>query len=136
MELELRNGETSEEEKPGTGLVVGPYQVPGGPGVLEGLNEDGGGDSNPVKERELGIKDLFSKELWLITTVLWLVWPIGELAPLSVETIPNQRKCYFLQIYHDHSYESLEVQQASILLASSLGSLVLQGSLILLSSIV
>ena len=65
-------------------MVVGPYQVPGGPGVLEGLNEDGGGDSNPVKERELGTKDLFSKELWLITTVLWLVWPIGELAPLSL----------------------------------------------------
>ena len=84
MELELRNGDPSSEEKPGTGLVVGPYQVPGGPGVLEGLNEDGGGDSNPVKERELGTKDLFSKELWLITTVLWLVWPIGELAPLSL----------------------------------------------------
>ena len=91
MELELRNGETSSEEKPGTGLVVGPYQVPGGPGVLGGLNEeDGGGEPNPVKEeRELGIKDLFSKELWLITTVLWLVWPIGELAPLFVETIQN-----------------------------------------------
>ena len=73
MELELQNGEKSSGEKPGAGLVVGPYQVPGGPGVLEGLNDDAGAESNPVKERELGIKDLFSKEFWLITTVLWLV---------------------------------------------------------------
>ena len=78
MELELQNGEKSSGEKPGAGLVVGPYQVPGGPGVLEGLNDDAG--ANPF---QLGIIDLFSKELWLITTVLWLAWPIGELAPLN-----------------------------------------------------
>merc|ERR1719507_1340848 len=79
LELELQNGEKSSGEKPGAGLGVGPYQVPGGPGVLEGLNDDGGGETDPVKERELGISDLFSKELWLITTVLWLAWPIVTL---------------------------------------------------------
>ena len=79
MELELKSsGEIPSGEKPGTGLVVGPYQVPGGPGILEGANE-GVDESNPVKEGDLGVKDLFSKELWLITTVLWLAWPIGEL---------------------------------------------------------
>ena len=46
------------------------------PGVIEGADE-GGAD---VKTEELGIKDLFSKELWLITVVMWLAWPIGELS--------------------------------------------------------
>ena len=79
MELELKSsGEIPSGEKPGAGLVVGPYQVPGGPGILEGANE-GVDESNLVKEGDLGVKDLFSKELWLITTVLWLAWPIGEL---------------------------------------------------------
>ena len=86
LELELRNGESSGETS-GT-MRVGPYQVPG---VVEGA-EDGGAEENPVKEAELGLKDLFSKELWLITTVLWLAWPIGELSYLQ-KTILNQRKC-------------------------------------------
>ena len=33
-------------------------------------NEDKEGD-------QLGLKDLFSKELWLITVVMWLAWPVG-----------------------------------------------------------
>ena len=77
LELELRNGESSGETS-GT-MRVGPYQVPG---VVEGA-EDGGAEENPVKEVELGLKDLFSKELWLITTVMWLAWPIGELSYLQ-----------------------------------------------------
>jgi len=70
LELELRN--PSGERSPGM-MVVGPYQVPG---VVEGGDHGGAGEANPVKEAELGLKDLFSKELWLITTVLWLTWPI------------------------------------------------------------
>ena len=27
---------------------------------------------------QLGLKDLFSKELWLITVVMWLAWPVGK----------------------------------------------------------
>ena len=34
-------------------------------------NEDKEGD-------QLGLKDLFSKELWLITVVMWLAWPVGK----------------------------------------------------------
>ena len=56
LELELRNGEKSV------------------PGVIEEVDE--------VKTEELGIKDLFGKELWLITVVMWLAWPIGELSSL------------------------------------------------------
>ena len=63
MELELKRGERSSEEK-SSSLV----------------NEEGGAESNPVKDGELGLRDLFSKELWLITSVLWLVWPISELS--------------------------------------------------------
>ena len=77
LELELRNGESSGETS-GT-MRVGPYQVPG---VIEGADEARAAEANPVKEAELGLKDLFSKELWLITTVLWLAWPIGELSSL------------------------------------------------------
>ena len=36
------------------------------------------GDVETKKVSELGIKDLFGKELWLITTVMWLAWPVGE----------------------------------------------------------
>ena len=32
------------------------------------------------EEVELGMKDLFSKELWLITVVMWLIWPISKLS--------------------------------------------------------
>ena len=27
---------------------------------------------------QLGLKDLFSKELWLITVVMWIAWPVGK----------------------------------------------------------
>jgi len=59
LELELRNGEKSSGEESGGKSV---------PGVIEGGDE--------VKTEELGMKDLFSKELWLITVVMWLAWPI------------------------------------------------------------
>ena len=70
-------------------MRVGPYQVPG---VIEGADEGGAAEANPVKEAELGLKDLFSKELWLITTVLWLAWPIGELSSLSTELLMSPCK--------------------------------------------
>ena len=85
MELELRNEEKSSGDASGT-MRVGPYQVPG---VVEGQvdHEEGGGEANldkanPVKAPELGLRDLFSKELWLITSVLWLIWPICKLPSL------------------------------------------------------
>ena len=49
------------------------------PGVIEGADEKG---AEVKTEGELGIKDLFGKELWLITVVMWLAWPIGELSSL------------------------------------------------------
>ena len=58
--------------------MVGTLQVPG---------RIGGGDeevkTDKEEEGELGIKDLFSKELWLITIVMWLIWPISELSFLQ-----------------------------------------------------
>ena len=65
LELELRNGEKSSGEELGGKSV---------PGVIEGGDE--------VKTEELGMKDLFSKELWLITVVMWLIWPISKLSLL------------------------------------------------------
>ena len=77
MELELRNGEKSSGEESGT-MRVGPYL-----GDVEGpVDHEGGGEGNPVKAPELGLRDLFSKELWLITSVLWLIWPICKLPSL------------------------------------------------------
>ena len=80
MELELSNGEKSSGEEASGTMRVGPYQVPG---VVEGLvDHDEGGEANPAKAPELGLRDLFSKELWLITSVLWLIWPICKLPSL------------------------------------------------------
>ena len=40
-------------------------------GYKVAANEDKEGD-------QLGLKDLFSKELWLITVVMWIAWPVGK----------------------------------------------------------
>ena len=58
-------------------MRVGTLQVPG---RIEGGDEEVKTDKE--EELELGIKDLFSKELWLITIVMWLIWPISELSYL------------------------------------------------------
>ena len=62
LELELRNGQPDGQE-------VGDKKV---------VDEEGDVETKEVAE--LGIKDLFGKELWLITTVMWLAWPVGELS--------------------------------------------------------
>ena len=51
------------------------------PGVIDGVDE-GGAEAKTDTEGKLGMKDLFGKELWLITVVMWLAWPIGELSSL------------------------------------------------------
>ena len=58
-------------------MRVGTLQVPG---RIEGDDEEVKSDKE--EEGELGIKDLFSKELWLITVVMWLIWPISEFSSL------------------------------------------------------
>ena len=65
-------------------LTVGPNQVPGV--VVGPVNHEGGAEANPVKAPELGLRDLFSKELWLITSVLWLIWPICKLPSLHIHS--------------------------------------------------
>ena len=54
-------------------MRVGTLQVSG---RIEGGDEEVKTDKEEV---ELGMKDLFSKELWLITILMWLIWPISEL---------------------------------------------------------
>jgi len=54
LEFELQTGKQGGEEEAGKEVAA---------------NEDKEGD-------QLGLKDLFSKELWLITVVMWIAWPV------------------------------------------------------------
>ena len=45
-------------------------------------------DEKEVVQASLGLKDMFSKELRLITVVLFLAWPIGSLASNHFPAFP------------------------------------------------
>ena len=84
LELELQTGKQGEEEEAGKEVV----DDDGGDDIGDDVGDgDGNGDENngykvAAKEDkegdQLGLKDLFSKELWLITVVMWIAWPVGK----------------------------------------------------------
>ena len=91
LEFELQTGKQGGEEEAGKEVLEDAtydYDDDIGDGDGDG-NGDGNGNgdenngykvaANEDKEGDaLGLKDLFSKELWLITVVMWLAWPVGK----------------------------------------------------------
>ena len=91
LEFELQTGKQGGEEEAGKEVVEDAtydYDDDIGDGDGDG-NGDGNGNgdenngckvaANEDKEGDaLGLKDLFSKELWLITVVMWIAWPVGK----------------------------------------------------------
>ena len=84
LEFELQTGKQGEEEEAGKEVV----DDDGGDDIGDDVGDGDGNDdenngykvaANEDKEGDqLGLKDLFSKELWLITVVMWLAWPVGK----------------------------------------------------------
>ena len=87
LEFELQSGKQGGEEEAGNEVVEdATYAYDDDIGDGDG-DDNGNGDenngykvaANEDKEGDaLGLKDLFSKELWLITVVMWIAWPVGK----------------------------------------------------------
>ena len=87
FEFELQTGKQGGEEEAGGEVVEdATYDYDDDIGDGDGDGNGNGDENNGYKvaaneDKEgdaLGLKDLFSKELWLITVVMWIAWPVGK----------------------------------------------------------
>ena len=89
LEFELQTGKQGGEEEAGKEVVEDATyddddvdDIGDDVGDGDGIGDENNGykvAANEDKEGDqLGLKDLFSKELWLITVVMWIAWPVGK----------------------------------------------------------
>ena len=88
LEFELQTGKQGGEEEAGEEVLEdATYAYDDDIGDDDGDGNGNGDENNGYKVAanedkegdQLGLKDLFSKELWLITVVMWIAWPVGKL---------------------------------------------------------
>ena len=65
-----------------------------------GKGEKGEGEGQPP--HVLGIRDLFSKELWVISSVMFVAWPVGNTHPPRL-IVTNRR------MSTEHNYKKFAV---------------------------